>query len=54
MRILGHRTHSMLERYDIVDEEDLKQAAATVRPADSGKILALTPKAARQKKKGTP
>jgi hypothetical protein len=30
MRILGHKTRSMFERYDIKNEEDLRDAAAAV------------------------
>lgn len=34
MRVLGHRTRSMLDRYDIVSERDLQEAATRVQGVD--------------------
>jgi hypothetical protein len=40
MQITGHKTRSVFERYDIVSDGDLKEAAkklGTVRQNDTGK-----------------
>jgi integrase len=39
MKILGHRTRSIFERYDIKSEDDLREAAARVTSASVGQAL---------------